>query len=185
MEAKKDDRVLISDITGRLDDDKRLPPNPPDLEGFLYKLKHKSRPLLGAWNKRWFQIDAERRALVYFRNKSDAARYTDRPDGVIMLEDIMNIESFDNLSFQLETRSRTFHLKADTKIEKSCWTSALEGFLSQKKEYDRWQSVHAAVISTINNPEKFQEGKLESKGWGSCKSSQDCSSDEDDDSEYK
>mmetsp|Transcript_20644 Transcript_20644/g.26679 ORF Transcript_20644/g.26679 Transcript_20644/m.26679 type:complete len:236 (-) Transcript_20644:93-800(-) len=170
----------ISELTGKADDDHRTPPDPPDLEGFLYKLKHKSRPLLGSWNKRWFQVNPNQKALVYFRNKADASRRSHEPDGAIMLDDLMGLESFDDLSFQLETRSRTFHLKADSKIEKHGWATALEDYLLKKKEYDRWLSVHTAVAEALAPP---ASGK--SSGYRNVKvynlAKQEVSSEEDED----
>jgi hypothetical protein len=65
---------MVKDLTGRRGDDtERQPPPPPDLEGHLDKLKHKTS-LLGSWNKRYFVVDARTRCLLYFNTKQEYER---------------------------------------------------------------------------------------------------------------
>lgn len=51
------------------------PPVPPEIEGFLKKLKRKtsSNLLGGSWNKRWFFVDPRRREFGYAASKTPSA----------------------------------------------------------------------------------------------------------------
>jgi len=61
--------VGVKELTGlRADDQVQTLPEPPDLEGYLDKLKHKTT-ILGSWNRRFFVVDAASRALVYYHSK--------------------------------------------------------------------------------------------------------------------
>lgn len=51
-------------------------PIPPEIEGFLKKLKRKTRSLAGNWNKRWFFVDPRRREFGYADNRTSAPRST-------------------------------------------------------------------------------------------------------------
>lgn len=71
---------MVKDLTGRRGDDtERHPPAPPDLEGDLSKLKHKTS-MLGSWNRRYFRVDAPTRSLRYYNNRQDYER-GERPKG--------------------------------------------------------------------------------------------------------
>lgn len=50
------------------------PPIPPEIEGYLKKLKRKTRSLAGNWNKRWFFVNPRRREFGYADNRSSAPR---------------------------------------------------------------------------------------------------------------
>lgn len=51
------------------------PPLPPEIEGFLKKLKRKtsSNLLSGSWNKRWFFVDPRHREFGYAASKAPSA----------------------------------------------------------------------------------------------------------------
>jgi hypothetical protein len=53
-------------------------PIPPEIEGYLKKLKRKTRSLVGNWNKRWFFVDPRRREFGYSDSRSSAPRSTSR-----------------------------------------------------------------------------------------------------------
>ncbi|KAF1332614.1 hypothetical protein FI667_g3654, partial [Globisporangium splendens] len=48
-------------------------PPPPEIEGFLEKLKRKTSNLSGSWNKRWFFVDPKRREFGYAKIKAPGA----------------------------------------------------------------------------------------------------------------
>lgn len=52
------------------------PPVPPEIEGYLKKLKRKTSSnlrLTGSWNKRWFFVDPRRREFGYATSKDPNA----------------------------------------------------------------------------------------------------------------
>lgn len=67
------------------------PPIPPEIEGYLKKLKRKTRSLAGNWNKRWFFVDPRRREFGYADSRSSAPRSTLQWGLKVMLTSISNL----------------------------------------------------------------------------------------------
>jgi hypothetical protein len=68
---------LVKGITGRRgDSEERSPPKPPEMEGYLDKLKHKSS-IFGSWNRRYFVVDPEEPTfgrILYYPSKEHYKR---------------------------------------------------------------------------------------------------------------
>jgi hypothetical protein len=79
------------------DDDIPRKPNPPDIDGYLSKLKHK-QSLFGSWNKRYFRVNGEN--LEYYKTKPKN-NSDEEPSGVIDLSLIHAVRRFDGTSFQV------------------------------------------------------------------------------------
>lgn len=73
------------------------PPIPPDLDGYLSKLKHK-QSIFGSWNKRYFKINQESYQLEYYPHKPTAG---EEPSGIIDLNLLHAVRKFDGYSFQV------------------------------------------------------------------------------------
>ncbi|ETP38245.1 hypothetical protein F442_14102 [Phytophthora nicotianae P10297] len=118
------------------------PPVPPEIEGYLKKLKRKTRSLAGNWNKRWFFVDPRRREFGYSDNKTSAPRSS------IFLDDITAVVQFDDTHFQVESRTRNFFLCGDSKASTACWVTSLEGYRKKLVEYEKHKIAHAAATAT-------------------------------------
>lgn len=75
-----------------------IPPTPPDIDGYLSKLKHK-QSIFGSWNKRYFVVNPETCKLEYYTTKP--SKINEEPSGVIDLTLIQSIRSFDDNAFQV------------------------------------------------------------------------------------
>ncbi|CAM9409551.1 unnamed protein product, partial [Choristocarpus tenellus] len=106
----------------------RAPPAPPDIEGYLDKLKHKKRFFLSNWTRRWFVVDAATLQLEYFAERTDADKGIVQPSGAISLNEISSVWAFDEYCFQIESPKRTLMLRADSKAQQTCWLRALEKY---------------------------------------------------------
>ena len=62
--------------------------------------------------------------------------------GRISLYDVASVKKFDNLSFSVETTSRSFLLRAETPIELELWLLPLQKYVSERKE---WTSRKGAM----------------------------------------
>lgn len=118
------------------------PPVPPEIEGFLKKLKRKTRSLAGNWNKRWFFVDPRRREFGYSDNRTSAPRSS------IYLDDITAVVQFDDTHFQVESRTRNFFLCGDSKASTACWVTSLEGYRKKLIEYEKDKIAYAAYAAS-------------------------------------
>lgn len=67
--------ALDQDVLKRSAIPPQLPP-PPEIEGFLKKLKRKTSNISGSWNKRWFFVDPKRREFGYAKTKATEPQST-------------------------------------------------------------------------------------------------------------
>ncbi|EGZ24728.1 hypothetical protein PHYSODRAFT_254262 [Phytophthora sojae] len=117
------------------------PPIPPEIEGYLKKLKRKTRSLAGNWNKRWFFVNPRRREFGYADNRSSAPRSS------IYLDDITAVVQFDDTHFQVESRTRNFFLCGESKASTACWVTSLEGYRKKLIEYEKDKIAYAAAAA--------------------------------------
>ncbi|KAL4109770.1 hypothetical protein PRIC1_001465 [Phytophthora ramorum] len=117
-------------------------PIPPEIEGYLKKLKRKTRSLAGNWNKRWFFVDPRRREFGYSDNRTSAPRSS------IYLDDITAVVQFDDTHFQVESRTRNFFLCGESKASTACWVTSLEGYRKKLIEYEKDKIAFTAAAAT-------------------------------------
>ncbi|POM63488.1 Hypothetical protein PHPALM_21102 [Phytophthora palmivora] len=118
------------------------PPVPPEIEGYLKKLKRKTRSLTGNWTKRWFFVDPRRREFGYSDNRTSAPRSS------IFLDDITAVMQFDDTHFQVESRTRNFFLCGESKASTACWVTSLEGYRKKLIEYEKDKIAYAALAAS-------------------------------------
>ena len=107
------------------------PPEAPDLDGYLLKLKHKLS-LFGSWNRRYFKVNDTAGTLEYYQSK-EAEQYSK----AIKLDAIQSISKFADLTFQINAGgSGTFMLKAESMAEYTCWFNGLQCYLGERKKYE-------------------------------------------------
>ncbi|KAE8985313.1 hypothetical protein PR003_g23491 [Phytophthora rubi] len=119
------------------------PPIPPEIEGYLKKLKRKTRSLAGNWNKRWFFVDPRRREFGYAERRSSAPRSS------IYLDDITAVVQFDDTHFQVESRTRNFFLCGESKASTACWVTSLEGYRKKLIEHEKDKLAYAAAKAAV------------------------------------
>mmetsp|Transcript_18568 Transcript_18568/g.17889 ORF Transcript_18568/g.17889 Transcript_18568/m.17889 type:complete len:144 (+) Transcript_18568:388-819(+) len=115
------------------------PPKPiaPDIDGYLDKLKHKTS-LFGSWSRRYFRVNVSGDKIEYYSNQK-AAEKTSNVSGVIHLANFRGVKKFDNVTFQLDGGiDGVYLLRADSNAELACWLNALENYLREKMDYDRY-----------------------------------------------
>lgn len=117
------------------------PPMPPEIEGYLKKLKRKTSSLTGGWNKRWFFVDPKRREFGYAKSKTPNA-----PRSSIYLNDITAIVQFDDTHFQVESRTRNFFLCGESKASTACWVKSLEEYRRKVAEYEKEKATMMAMM---------------------------------------
>ncbi|CEG44068.1 hypothetical protein F443_14262 [Plasmopara halstedii] len=115
------------------------PPTPPEIEGYLKKLKRKTKSISGNWNKRWFFVDPRRREFCYADSKSSAIRSS------IYLDDITAVVQFDETHFQVESRTRNFFLWGESKASTACWVSSLESYRKKVIDYEKDKIAYSAA----------------------------------------
>ncbi|KAF0713206.1 hypothetical protein AaE_011839, partial [Aphanomyces astaci] len=152
-------------------------PTPPEIEGYLYKMKRKSGiNLTGSWNKRWFYVDSKRKEFGYAASntqpimKSASLDSTTKRHGLhaptnlsigsIFLDDITAIVVFDDYCFQVESKHRKFFLKGESKAGAAVWVKTLEAYRSQFVAYEKY--VASTPIHTTP-PRKAAAAAAESK----------------------
>lgn len=118
------------------------PPAPPEINGYLKKLKRKTRSIGGNWNTRWFFVDSRRREFGYADSQSSALRSS------IYLDDITAVVQFDDTHFQVESRTRNFFLWGESKASTSCWVTSLESYRKKVIEYEKDKIAYAAATAT-------------------------------------
>lgn len=133
-------------------------PTPPDVDGYLLKLKHK-QSLLGSWNRRYFRVNAEEETLEYFRTKPTEGS-DQRPDFSMPLHSITSVHKFDELSFQIESTDRALFLRAESAAEHSCWLEALQTYTAERQKYKQWRVAYEAQRSYEATDETWEEIKI-------------------------
>jgi hypothetical protein len=73
-------------------------PLPPDIDGYLSKLKHK-QSIFGAWNKRYFKVNVDTERIEYYKTKPTNS--DEEPSGLIDLAALHAVRRFDGTSFQV------------------------------------------------------------------------------------
>ena len=89
------------------------PPSPPDLDGYLSKLKHK-QSLFGSWNKRYFKVNIETNELEYYKQKPAGSGSGEVPSGLIDLSSLHAKKI--TISLILSDHNYYFHLQNLTKF---------------------------------------------------------------------
>lgn len=112
----------------------RQPPPPPDIDGYLSKLKSKAS-MFGSWTKRYFRVNKEENSLEYFSSKSASSG---KPSGSMLLENLTSIKKFDGFSFEIQAVGEVYFLTAESAAEQTCWIRALESYLQERRDYDTW-----------------------------------------------
>ncbi|ETW04824.1 hypothetical protein H310_03951 [Aphanomyces invadans] len=111
-------------------------PVPPEIEGYLYKMKRKTGiNLTGSWNKRWFYVDVKRKEFGYSVSHSQPIMKSS-----IFLDDITAIVVFDDYCFQVESKGRKFFLKGESKAGAAVWVKTLETYRSQFVAYEKYMA---------------------------------------------
>ncbi|XP_075547973.1 uncharacterized protein LOC142582302 isoform X2 [Dermacentor variabilis] len=108
--------------------------------GYLHKLGGKWR----SWKKRWFVFDRNRRALVYFSDKSESKLKGGVPFQAIEEVYVDHLHSVKSpnprVTFCVKTYERTFHLMAPTAEAMRIWVDVIftgaEGYLEFLSEAD-------------------------------------------------
>lgn len=108
--------------------------------GYLHKLGGKWR----SWKKRWFVFDRNRRALVYFSDKTEAKLKGGVPFQAIEEVYVDHLHSVKSpnprVTFCVKTYERTFHLMAPTAEAMRIWVDVIftgaEGYLEFLSEAD-------------------------------------------------
>ncbi|OWZ22429.1 hypothetical protein PHMEG_0002867 [Phytophthora megakarya] len=121
------------------------PPVPPEIEGYLKKLKRKTRSLTGNWTKRWFFVDPRRREFGYSDNRTSAPRSS------IYLDNITAVVQFDDTHFQVESRTRNFFLCGDSKASTVCWVTSLETYRKKLAEYEKDKIAYDALAASTSS----------------------------------
>eukprot|EP01035_Chromulina_nebulosa_P020440 gene20440-26522_t len=133
----------------------RRSPIPPELDGYLDKLKHKSS-VFGSWNKRYFRVNINNECLEYFSNKPANTSVT--ANASIKLSDLKVIRKFDSNSFQLDAGvSGVYLLRTDSQAQFTCWFNGLDRYIKDKKECERVNEAYNATqkeIFEINHSRK-------------------------------
>mmetsp|Transcript_965 Transcript_965/g.966 ORF Transcript_965/g.966 Transcript_965/m.966 type:complete len:128 (-) Transcript_965:1744-2127(-) len=111
-----------------------IPPTPPDIDGYLSKLKHK-QSIFGSWNKRYFVVNPETCKLEYYTTKP--SKINEEPSGVIDLTLIQSIRSFDDNAFQIDAGSIVYLLRADSAAEQACWINEFERYIQERLDYEQ------------------------------------------------
>lgn len=114
-------------------------PVPPEIEGYLSKLKSKYS-LFGSWAKRYYRVNQSTAELEYFDNKTST-----KPIGAISLVKLTRIQRFDDTSFQIEALPTVTLLRTESQAELACWTSALEKYLDEKMRYESYVHTKQAT----------------------------------------
>ncbi len=73
-------------------------PVPPDLDGYLYKLKSK-QSFLGNWTKRYFRINRMNASLDYFNSKPNSSDAI--PSKSLDLTKLSEVRKFDGYCIQV------------------------------------------------------------------------------------
>ncbi|KUF86701.1 2-oxoisovalerate dehydrogenase alpha subunit [Phytophthora nicotianae] len=104
------------------------PPVPPEIEGYLKKLKRKTRSLAGNWNKRWF---------LWTRDVESLGTQTIKPVRHEFL--VFLVDKFDNFIFKIQAReSRLFTVRPLIKERaKSSLTTAKDNRKSSSRSKNR------------------------------------------------
>ena len=60
---------------------KPTPPIPPELDGYLLKMKH-HHSIFGIWNTRYFRVNKENACIEYFGSKEESQSDNAHPRGL-------------------------------------------------------------------------------------------------------
>ena len=141
----------------------RSRPEPPEIDGYLDKLKSGGRrgskatissssifnfkSPVSSWNRRYFKVDKQTECLEYYTTKS-SPKYTK----AIRLSDIQNCTRFDRCTFELNAgQSGKYMLMAQSSAELTCWVNALNDYAQKRKEYNHWLSLKN-ISDAMNGP---------------------------------
>ena len=109
-----------------------------DMEGYLKKLKRSQKTIsLSAWNTRYFWLDGHSQQLLYYKSKKSCKNKT--PSGGFRLEDIDSLiflqqEAATSKQFTIQTKDRTFTLRANTTKDFQAWQTVLTGWAKRNEE---------------------------------------------------
>ena len=109
------------------------PPTVPEVDGTLLKLKHHKPRLTSAWTRRYFRMVADEEGLGVLEYRSSKSETLAKK--CIHLTDVSSIVEFDQLSFQINCREKSFLLRAASPAEVACWVPALQLYLRELNTY--------------------------------------------------
>ncbi|OQR93180.1 hypothetical protein THRCLA_22335 [Thraustotheca clavata] len=118
------------------------PPLPPEIEGYLHKMKR-------SWNRRWFYVDKKHKEFGYSVSNTQP-----RMKNSIFLNDITAVIAFDEYCFQVESKTRKFFLKAESKTSAACWVKTLERYRTQQLLYEKHLASTPIASAKHNGPEE-------------------------------
>lgn len=110
-------------------------PVPPQLSGYLMKLKRKTTLMTSNWNKRWFFVDTKRREFGYSKSKDLGTMACS-----IHLDEITAVVAYDDYQFQVESRQRNFFLKGESLRLTSAWVHQLDAYRLERLAYEKAQT---------------------------------------------
>jgi hypothetical protein len=108
-------------------------PQPPQLAGYLIKLKRNSS-IIGSWAERYFRVNSELARIENFKLKAQSTD-SSYATNYIDMKGITSVRYFDNLSFQIETNTRVLLLKAKTSTDCAMWVDGLTAYVADMKAY--------------------------------------------------
>lgn len=111
-------------------------PIPPDLEGYLLKMKHK-QSIFGSWVKRYFKVNADLETLDYFDSLNSSKRAGETPSKTFPLPEIVTVRKFDGNCIQVESRNGSLMLRTSSAAEQESWYSELHSYVELRRDYDR------------------------------------------------
>ena len=133
--------------------EERTRPEPPEIDGYLDKLKSGGRsdakaiistshifniksPIF-SWNRRYFKVNKRTECLEYYTHKTSP-----KCTKAIHLSDIQHATRFESCTFELNAgQSGKYMLKAQSSAELTCWVNALNDYAQRRKEYNHWLSL--------------------------------------------
>eukprot|EP01041_Mallomonas_annulata_P003226 gene3226-6376_t len=134
----------VTKLTGNPEDARREKPTPPDLDGDLSKLKHKTS-FFGSWTKRYFRVNPDTECIEYYKSKTASLLSPAVPLGSIDLGDLSAIRKFDGTTFQIEAGKDVYLLLAESMAEQMCWIQGLSRYIAERQDYDRWLASFKAL----------------------------------------
>lgn len=125
-------------------------PVPPDLDGYLFKLKSK-QSMFGNWTNRYFRINRMNATLEYYHKKPSNSGAV--PSKTLDLTQLKGVRKFDGNCIQVKQNSGQIvyyivdcalkielvgdgvMLRAASAAEQSCWIGALQQYMDEWNEY--------------------------------------------------
>lgn len=109
-------------------------PSPPDIDGYLDKLKHR-QSIFGSWTRRYFRVNKDKETLEYFQSKAAATSGKNASKSISLLN-LKSVEKFEEWTFRVNASSDgVYMLRAQSQAEYTCWFTALDGYIEEKNDW--------------------------------------------------